>query len=311
MPSSVPKRLSLSAALVILLCGIAIAGTERLESGGLTVVYQSGFEGQARITMQVYEQMRASLKDRLGTAPGEPVIIELCATQKQFDVTTGGRHDPATLGLAYPQQDRIVINCVRAGEPGYNDLRTTVRHELCHLAIGAIERSGQRRVPYWFNEGLCVHISGRLPLPNEGWLPQYIARDIAIPLEDLLMNFPENPVALRVAYEQSVDIVRFIDKNFSETAIKDICRRVAQGETFDQAILAETGLTMVQLEQEWLNSLGMGNTLIAFFLRRFDIFALISVLALVAFMRYLIRRRRGLKRLEQLDDVEQGGPPEG
>jgi hypothetical protein len=289
--------------VALLIClSAGAAELEKLAREGIDIEYPRGFKSEAGQTADLYAAVRGELERVIGIAPAEPVQVRLCATAADFNAITGGRVDPATLGLAYPADNWIVINCSRLGEAGYSSLAITVRHELCHLAIAAVERAHGRPVPYWFNEGLAVYTSGRLPLPGQGWLPTYVSPDVAIPLIDLTTSFPETPAGMQVAYEQSVSIIRFLTQKYPGQPIVRICTNVAAGQTFEEAVQNVTGQTVAQLEQEWLESLGPTSTVIAFVLRNFGLFTLAAILSIVAFVHYLIRRRAAMRRWEREED---------
>jgi len=275
----------------------------RITSGGISVVYPKAMDDGAQMVVQIYHKARESFRLDLGLAPDEPVLVRMFASEAEFKAFTGGRSKPETLGLAYPSRNLIVVNCSRFDRSGYNNLRITVRHELCHLVVGAIERSGGQKVPYWFNEGLAVYTSGRLPLAGQGLLSAYVSRDTALPLSSIESSFPTQSAALQVAYEQSVDIVRFIVSEHSPRAISEICTKMAGGQSFEEALVSVTGLTPEQLEQEWLESMGMTNSAVAFVLRHLNVFSILSLLVIIAFARYMLHRRRAMARWEREENV--------
>lgn len=136
--------------------------------------------------------------------------------------------------------------------------RGTVRHELAHLVVGQFGRSciGGHR-PTWLEEGLAMYVEGE---PSEQTLTDLetgIQDDSFAPLRSLNGPFPSHDSAASMAYSQSYSVVKFLLENKGQQALQDLILSLAQGTSYDEALLAIYGFNVDGLENAWRTSLGL------------------------------------------------------
>jgi hypothetical protein len=106
-------------------------------------------------------------------------------------------------------------------------------------------------VPYWFNEGLAVHLSGESSLVRLKTLSTATLSGHLIPLSRLDRGFPSDGDAAEVAYAEAADVVRFLLRKQDSERFPALVRRVRDGQPFAAALRDAYGLEATSLEYEW------------------------------------------------------------
>jgi hypothetical protein len=197
--------------------------------------------------------------------------------------------------VAFPDHNLVVMRL----DPGGQEPRAILRHELSHIAVGRLVRG---RVPRWFLEGLAVIRAGDA-WSREG--PSLIRAGMAndlLPMESLRQGFPERPTDAELAYEESAAFVNFLMDRNGEAALRDVMRQVVKGSTFDDAVLRVYAASTRQLENQWRKSLERWVLALDFATSREFLWMMLTVLCLWA--GFLVRRRR-VARLAQLESEDQ------
>ncbi len=135
--------------------------------------------------------------------------------------------------------------------------RPTVRHELAHLVVEQFGRScvGGHR-PTWLNEGLAVYAEGP---PDESILSaieQAREQNSFEPLRSLNGAFPAHSGAANVAYAQSYSVVAFMLETYGPEKMQAFLLKLAEGESYDEALEAVYGLNVDGLELAWREAIG-------------------------------------------------------
>ena len=262
-------------------------------------------EGLVQFVREFLPQAQAELEARLGLRMRGPGTLILFGTAERFRRATPGVDHRHTLGVARPAEKVIFVNCEAIEAQRYDDLAVTLRHELSHVIVGETVRRGGRRLPLWFDEGVAVWSSGKLPL--------YDARAVAAgtlrPLASLEDVFPSDPVERVVAYEQSESFVRFVVEHHGEQAIREILRAAAAGVDFETAFAEAVGADVATVERRWLRAQRPGFPWLSWVLNTFTLFTAMSLLAVFSFWIYLRRRRRKYQEWEMDESFHGEGNP--
>jgi hypothetical protein len=286
------------------------AGPWRIEAG----------PGDAEIARQVtalLPQAERDLEDKLGLRLRGGGLVVLCPTTDSFREATPGMDHRHTLGVAYPRRSTIYLNCQAIERAPYENFAVTLRHELSHVLVGEVARRGHRRVPLWFDEGVAVWTSGKIPLYDPQAF-ELAVRARSLPrLAELRDRFPQNPTQRGVAYEQSESFVRHLVRRHGVEAVRDTLRAAARGVEFPAAVRQATGQEIEALEEEWLAAITPGwpwarwwMTLLFHPYSAFGVFGVMTLLALLSFWVYLRRRRRKYQEWEMEESFRgPGGSP--
>jgi hypothetical protein len=207
-------------------------------------------------------------------------------------------------GLALGDRD-IVIFPERVLSYPYDSIESVVRHEVAHLALNA--RAGGAPLPRWFHEGVATSV-------DVGWqtaariqlLLAMLARPDTAELTRLFVSESRSETAR--AYLLSALLVNDVRERHGPAVPGAIARRVASGLTFAEAFHAETGQTPDRAADaawagyrrwtEWVPAVTSPSAA----------WAVIVVLALMAFA---AQRRRRARRRRHWDDEESTSLSEG
>jgi len=286
------------------------AGAAATELGHWTVVSDRGRDAVFDQVVELLPRAQRELEAKLGLALRGPATVVLCGSTASFRNATPGMDHRHTLGVAFPGQKTLYLNCEEIGRRPYESFSVTLRHEVSHVIVGEVERRGNRRVPLWFDEGVAVWTSGKIPLYDQGDFRRAVAAGTLPPLADLTDAFPLDPTARGIAYEQSESFVRYLVRRYGEDAIRRILRSAARGVEFDAAVQEAVGADLAGLERRWLDSIRSRWPWLSWILETVSLFGLASVFAVFAFLVYWRRRKRKYQEWEMEEGLEgdEGGP---
>jgi hypothetical protein len=213
-----------------------------------------------------------------------------------------GSPPPAyAVGVAYPSLGLIIISVVSPDSWLPPDLGAIFTHELSHIALHRAVDG--RPLPLWFVEGLATYQAGEHRLTRVRTLWEAAVSGDVLPLEAVSRNFPSRPQAVNLAYAQSADLVRHLLQSSSDpTRLPKLLGAVADGLSFEQAVLTAYHIDLPYLEREWRQSLSERFRVLPLVLTGTALWGGIALLAIVAFVR---RRKQHRERLERWAEEEE------
>ncbi len=269
-----------------------------------------GQEGLARQVADFLPRAQQELERRLGLALRGQATAVLCGSTAAFRRATPGVDHRHTLGVAYPAESVLYLNCEEIEKRAFESVAVTLRHEVCHLIVGEVVRRGYRRVPLWFDEGVAVWTSGKIPFYDTGDYDRAVAAGTLFPLEELTDRFPLDPRERGIAYEESESAIRFLAKSRGDRAVPAILQAAGRGAEFAAAFREATGTDLAAFEQRWLASIRPGWPWLSWILNAVSLFGAMSVLAVISFWIYWRRRRQKYQEWEEEERLEaSGGDP--
>lgn len=277
------------------------------EPGQWMVESDRGLDGVARLVAGWLPAAQQDLERRLGLALRGRGKVVLYGSTEAFRRATPGFDHRHTLGVAMPGETTIYLNCERIERSPLESVQVTLRHELSHILVGEIVRRGYRRVPLWFDEGVAVWTSGKIPFYDTSDYERAVAAGALRPLAELGDRFPLDPVERGIAYEQSESVMRFLVASRGEGVIPAILQAAGRGVAFDEAFRDAAGVDLGAFEQQWLASIRPSWPWMSWLFHAFSLFSAMSVLALVSFFVYWRRRQRKYREWETQERLEAGG----
>jgi hypothetical protein len=262
--------------------------------------------GLADALAQQAEELLARLHHEFGLQPGPRITVILAASKEEFreaQPRTVKAPDWA-VGLAYPDLDLIVV---KTGDlsPG-NEPTRILAHEVLHIALGRL--FGRIDPPTWLDEGLTMHLSGDWGVDRRVAMARAVTSQRVIPLEELVEGFPVERLAAETAYAQSYYFIAFLKDEYGPDATGRLVRSLALGAKPKYAFLQVTGKSLHRLEfefDEWLRE-------------RFSIYWVLTspevlwpLAALIMLIAYWLKRRWAKKRLQEWEEEENEGKPQG
>ena len=178
---------------------LAAADLAEKRSGDVVVRYHERDERKADQVLSAVEQIRQEIRDDLGIAFRKEAQIVLARGRRDFEEWAGDGIPGWAMAIARTKRQGIVINVAKTAPLLSNNLILTLRHELCHLALGMAEAEAGRSLPLWFHEGVAVWVSGGSHYANRRPFLVAAAHGDLIPLADLERRFPGDAAEAQLA----------------------------------------------------------------------------------------------------------------
>jgi hypothetical protein len=202
-----------------------------------------------------WQQLGVSLAERaekpidwpgLGRRTPPPFTLVLVGDSLGLARITRGRAPGWGAGVAFPGARTIIL---RADLPEINQ---TLRHELAHLVL---RTSAHGRLPLWFDEGYAAWGSGEFTRFASLELNLAVASGTLPSLEELNRMLRGSSVSADLAYALAASAVLEIVRRPPPGGLEPLLRRLQEGESFDSALEASTGLSADRFEETWQTSL--------------------------------------------------------
>ena len=269
-----------------------------IQTKDFTVSYEGRLSNVAAEVAQVYPVVSQELIETLKWEMDFRPKIILTGDRDVFRKIVG--MDIIT-AFALPDRDLIVVDTSRVYTKPFT-LRSTLKHELCHLLLHRNIDSGL--LPRWIDEGVCQWASGGVAelMSDDGGriLTKAAVSDRLISIRELA-RFPMDEPSLILAYEESKNIVEYIVRDFGKTELMQILENLKEGDTINGSVQKSLGLPLSELESKWHSSLKRKYTWFAYLSANLYtiIFSLAALITVYGFIR-LIQKKRAYK-----DDEEE------
>lgn len=300
--SSKRRRTALAAALLAWLGAPLFspaAAQEREHGGGPGFTWEAspGLAATARHFQGEVGPLLEEARRWTGLPPdSRPIQLVWVGSREELAQALGEPVPDWYAAVALPEQRRLILATQVAGTE--SRLRATLRHELMHLAMADMGPEGYARLPAWFHEGCAEVFAGDIYLGDLGvslaW--RAFAGDLE-PLSDFDEGFGRETVRAAVGYAQGQAFVARLRREYGARIVPALLQRVAAGASLDQALLAETDLSLVTHELKMRAALSSPLALLTDFYPQ--MFFLLALALLVAFPFIRAARRRRRRELEQ------------
>ncbi|MBI4616260.1 MAG: hypothetical protein HY720_21785 [Planctomycetes bacterium] len=315
MPAHLRIR-SLLAFAAILLAAASPAGA-RIDRPyeDLVVEYPEANESLAHLVAELYPELKGEVAHHVGRPYGIATRVVLCTNRAELVATLGGGEPPEwALAVARPGAGLIAIR-ISGLDSLAGNLRSTLAHEMTHLALGEIERRAGRPLPRWFDEGVCEWASRSLHLGAGEDLTLAAASDRLLPLAEIAEEFPEDSGDASLAYLESRFFVEDLAERHGRRVVAKILDRFEAGEDFDAAFEIETGESVREAEARWKAQVTPRFPKLWLLVRGMTLFSIAALLVVLAYARKRRRARRILDRWEaeeagNTEEEDLGGPAE-
>ena len=175
-------------------------------------------------------------------------------------------------------------------------LRTTIKHELCHLVLHHYIRD--ENLPRWLDEGICQWASDGfadiIMDIKRNRLPAAILSDTQFDLERLQNHFPQDTNALMLAYEQSKSVVEYLSVEYGPQGILDFLKLLQQGYDLESAFALRFAISFDEFQYQWRSQLKKNiNWFTYLSIHLYEIlFLSAALLTILGFVRRMLRQRR-------------------
>lgn len=237
-----------------------------------------------------------------GLGRWEPGALRLIVVAGQAGLhrLSGGRAPEWGVGIAVPSARTIAI---RADAP---DPYGILRHELAHVAL---HDAVAGRVPLWFDEGYAAYAAGEWTRLDALEVNVAVVRGAVPTLPELDAALRASATTAGAAYALAVSAVLEAARRNPSGSLAPLLTRLREGQPFDAALQATTGLTADQFDEAWRQATRRRYSLLTWLLAGGG-WALIALLVLAAAH---WRRRADRPRRAALDAgwvIEDEPPPD-
>jgi hypothetical protein len=253
-------------------------------------IYPEGAESLIEPLLKRAEPLRLELTAVIGVDPRPVTTVILARNAAEFQaMQPGGRLPDWVAGVAYSDLNLVLLR--QAGSHGQPiDLYKTFEHEMSHIILRQAVPDGE--LPRWFVEGLAQWQAREFDLERSLRLAKAALQGRLIPLEDLVTRFPAGTLNVRLAYDQSFDLINFLIGEYGQQAFQSLVKRLGSGETFAKAAAATYFMSMDELEDKWRGSLKMTYNWIPLLTSGGAIWTFAAILFLVGYVRTRRRKTR-------------------
>ncbi len=228
---------------------------EEITNGIVTVSYHGPVSFRAEELLDATVQTLENMGPLLGAGVDDPIRITMYNNWPEMrpalppdSVTT--RRELITEGQAHSPEGVLLV---LGGAPRASGIAS---HEVTHILVHRAGEGTLGRVPSWLNEGLAEF--GNIQ-PGDSYdraLLRAIQRDDLLPITGM-NGQPGTPEDVIIFYGQARSIVRFMVEKYGAEKMRDLMATIKSGKNYRNAIPLVYGITPLELENEWRDSLGV------------------------------------------------------
>jgi hypothetical protein len=277
------------------------ADFKRLEHDWLTLELPSSVEDRVPALFHDADELRGRLTQTFAQPVLEHVIVRVARNPEQMAelAPEGAGTFSYAAGMAYPSLHVILLTLQAPQTWEAPDLSELLEHELTHVAL--FDAVLGHHTPRWFDEGLAIHESGEFPWPRTKTLWDAQLSHHLLNLADLDRGFPAGGYDVNIAYAESADFVRFLLRDADRARFGSFIHRLRSGTAFDRALEDAYGTDLKKLEYEWHEEIGRRFSMIPMLTGGGVLWAVMSGLLVVAWVK---RRRRARAKLAEWEREE-------
>ncbi len=300
-----------SFALIFIACILVfsspVSAIEReiAQNDQVIVQYEKPLQAVADEIIRLYPSVKKELELTFQSSIDFKPVVWIIKDRNAFQKTIGNE---LAVAVAISAKNLIIIDNSRMKTHPFS-LEVTLKHELCHLFLHRFVLKGN--LPRWFNEGVSQWASGGISEiimgENRDLLKQSVLSGRLIRIHELEQRFPGDKKGFRLAYQESLSIVEYIDKEFGADGIRQIMNYLKEGHSIDAAIRKALSIPLYELESSWHESLRKKYTWFTYLSSHLYqiLFSFAAFVLIYGFIKLMIRRRayRDEEEDEEEDDM--------
>ena len=269
----------------------AAARMDMLSTAEVNIHHAPVLKNAAREAAQFYQEAKVELEELFGWPyPLKPDVV-LVKNNNDFNKITGYSY---IVALAIPGKNLIIIDYSKMGQGPFS-FKKTMKHEVCHLMLHHHIPGG--KLPKWLDEGIAQWVSdGMMELlmnPKRQSLEDAVLAGRYLPLSQLMYRFPRDRQSIWLAYEESKNMVAYIEKRYGREGVLNLLNYLKAGQDFETAVYKNFSITMNALEHDWQRQLKKHSRFYIFAATHIYefLFVLAALLTFAGFIRFLLKKR--------------------
>ena len=232
-------------------------------SDGLINVYYyrhtNQSEPRAQQVLEVSADTYAHMGPILGVELTEPMNLVVYSDYEDMRVALPPKSRVAaqqlrTLGQAFTTERTLLVDGSSGVFVGDNILSTTA-HEFTHLLVADAAGSAYGQVHTWLNEGLAVYSEG--DNTEFGRYVNTAIRNDSVPPLASLRTYAGTPEETLRNYGLGHSAVTYLLDTYGQEKMTRLFAAIRTTHNFEKSLEEAYGLTIVELDNEWRESLGL------------------------------------------------------
>ncbi len=154
---------------------------------------------------------------------------------------------------SHPDLGVILVTSVNP-QTAITDLGQSLPYELTQLLLYNVSTENFENIPWWLRDGIGTIVQTETNPRFEQLLDDAINSDRTIPLEELCVETERVGDRVLLASAQSKSIVDYILRRYGEQSLSELVTIYIEGDSCDVGIKRIFGITLQELENDWLKS---------------------------------------------------------
>jgi len=293
-----PARVAGSVLLVLFLI-TPLAAAERLDANGCVVHFPASQRDLASRLARSFSDRRLASSRWLGIEPAGRPQLYLVDGLAEMRSRAGPRVPEWAIAVTR-RDDLLVFRADLLDTSPVNGAGLVAAHEAVHQVLNHLGGPPLRRLPRWFEEGLCVIHAGVAHLQPDHSLQRTAAAGNLPTFAETESIFGETRGRAAIGYALAREAVMTISVTYGDEAIRGILRRFREGENFATAFFHATGDRLEDFEARWRDEITPPIPLLLYVVLENIELALLCFGALLVaggYLRWRLRRERSLSAL--------------
>ena len=228
---------------------------QEVSEGPITVSYHGPVKTRAELVLDAILQTMDVMGPLLGAATEGPIRVTMYNNVKEMlgglpPGSTTIRRELITAGQAFSDAGMLLTL------GGGSDAAGTASHEVTHILVYRAGNSPFGNLPAWLNEGLAEYGNISPEVSYDIALDFAIATNRLLPVMNLGGIPPGNPENAIIFYGQSRSIIKLMVDELGEGKMKELMAVLKTGKKIDAALQQVYGLTILELDNVWRDSIG-------------------------------------------------------
>jgi hypothetical protein len=220
---------------------------KQVKEGLVTVYWYSGNAEFAGEIMTAAQEALKRLALETGARLNEPLRLYVYASSNDLLNALIFPYE-WTGAVTYPQYDVILIGL----EPANLDWgRSTIAHELSHVAVHQVTANPYSSLPTWLDEGLAMYNEGVIDVYFGTALMKAVKDDSLISIRSLASPFSALSDLAVLSYAESFSVVSYLISNYGKEKMLELLTVFSRGSTYDDALKKVYGFDVDGLNDLW------------------------------------------------------------
>ncbi|MDP6715242.1 MAG: peptidase MA family metallohydrolase, partial [SAR202 cluster bacterium] len=227
---------------------------EEVEEGPVAVAYHGPVKTRAVIILDSITETLGTMGPLLGADTTIPIRVTMYNNVKEMlEALPPGsstiRRELITEGQAFTNLGTLLVLGGGTGAKG------TASHEVTHILTHRAGDSVLGSVPSWLDEGLAEYGNIDPGFSYDVALEFALATGRLLPITSMPV-LPGDPEEVIIFYGQARSIVKFMIAAYGPDLMRDLMSTMKTGKNVDDSIEEVYGLTRVDLENQWRETIG-------------------------------------------------------